>query len=187
MQTGGGTPAGGVAAATRLIQQGATALVSFGLAGGLDPSLRPGTLIVASHVLSDGEALPADGALAALFGGASGHTILAGTRVVADAIAKQRLFAATGAHAVDLESGPVGRIAIAHGLPFAAVRAICDPAKRTLPPAALVALNPAGRIGPMHLIRSIVQQPRQIGGLLALAWDAARARRVLISLTKRMV
>ncbi|HEY0425948.1 MAG TPA: hypothetical protein VGC82_21710, partial [Rhodopila sp.] len=46
----GGTPAGAGVAASELIEQGATALVSFGLAGGLDPALRPGTVVVASIV-----------------------------------------------------------------------------------------------------------------------------------------
>jgi hypothetical protein len=38
---GGGTAAGAEMAARRAVAEGATALVSFGLAGGLDPSLRP--------------------------------------------------------------------------------------------------------------------------------------------------
>ena len=43
---GGGAAAGAEAAARRLIDEGSDALVSFGLAGALDPALRPGALIV---------------------------------------------------------------------------------------------------------------------------------------------
>jgi adenosylhomocysteine nucleosidase len=185
VQAGGGTPAGAEAAATRLIADGATALVSFGLAGGLDPSLRPGALLVASDVLLDGERLAVDATLVKRFGGVTGHSILAIPAIVADAAAKQALRAATGAHAVDLESGTVARVARRHGLPFVVVRAICDPAERTLPPAALVALNPDGQIGLTLLIWSLIKRPNQIPGLLALARDASRAREALIGVVQR--
>jgi adenosylhomocysteine nucleosidase len=172
-------PGGAADASVRLIGQGATALVSFGLAGGLDPVLRPGAVVVAADVLEDGERLSVDGALAARFGGITGHTVLAGSTVVADAAEKRALFAATGAQVVDLESGAVARIAQSHGLPFAVVRAVCDPAERDLPPAALAALDPSGGIGLMPLLRSLLNRPSQIHGLLTLARDAARARRAL--------
>jgi adenosylhomocysteine nucleosidase len=167
-----------------LIAQGATALVSFGLAGGLDPVLRPGTVIVPSGVLSGGATLATDSPLAAYFGGLTGHVILAGETVVAEAVAKRRLFSATHAHAIDLESGAVARIAQAYELPFVVVRAICDPAERDLPPAALVALDPNGGIGLMPVIRSLLRQPSQIIGLLTLARDAALARRALVRVSK---
>jgi adenosylhomocysteine nucleosidase len=179
VQAGGGTPAGAEAAAKQLVARGATALVSFGLAGGLDPVLRPGTVIVPSRVLSDGATLATDFPLAACFGGLTGHMILAGETVVAKAAAKGRLFAATHAHAIDLESGPVARIALAYKLPFVVVRAICDPAERDLPPAALVALNTDGEIGLLPVMRSLMRQPGQIIGLVMLARDAALARRAL--------
>lgn len=185
MAAGGGSPAGAGVAATRVIERGATALVSFGLAGGLDPVLRPGTLIVALDVLSDGERLPADAALSDRFGGITGQTILAGTQIVANTATKRALFAATGAHAVDLESGAVARVARAYGVPLAVVRAICDPAERDLPPAAMMALDSAGGIQLMTVLRSVISRPGQIAGLLALGRDAARARRSLMGVVKR--
>jgi adenosylhomocysteine nucleosidase len=170
-----------------LVERGATALVSFGLAGGLDPALRPGAVIVARDVLSNGARFATDVALGAAFGGITGQTVLAGTAVVADAVAKRALFTATGAHAVDLESGAVIAVARAHGLPFAVVRAVCDPAERDLPPAALVALGPDGGIGLLAVLRSVVRRPGQIAGLLAVARDAARARRGLVGVAERFV
>nr|WP_294509926.1 hypothetical protein [uncultured Rhodopila sp.] len=176
---GGGTPAGAAEAALRLVRGGATALVSFGLAGGLDPALRPGMVVVPDTVISGGRRFVADAGLAARFGGLTGHCLLAGDEIAADAASKRSLFAATGAQAIDLESGSVARVADAHGLPFAVVRAICDSAERDLPPAALVALDQAGAIGLLAVLRSVARRPGQISGLLALARDAARARRSL--------
>jgi adenosylhomocysteine nucleosidase len=185
VQAGGGTPEGAEAAATRLVGQGATALVSFGLAGGLDPALRPGAVIIPSVVLADGVARHADALLAQRFGGLTVHTILAGSAVAVGAAEKRRLHAATQAHAIDLESGAVATIAAKHGLPFIVVRAICDPAERDLPPAALIALNPDGGIGLWGVLQSVAAQPRQIPDLLALARDAAQARRALIQVAER--
>lgn len=185
VQAGGGTPEGAARAASRLVEQGVTALVSFGLAGGLDPVLRPGAVVVPDSIVLDGETFHANAELAEPFGGFTGHIVLAGRVVVADAAEKRRLHRTTHAHAIDLESGAVVRIALAARLPFIVVRAICDPAERNLPPAALVALDPAGRIGLLPVLRSVARHPGQIPDLLALARDAAYARRALAGLAAR--
>jgi adenosylhomocysteine nucleosidase len=100
--------------------------------------------------------------------------------VVADAGAKRLLSARTGASAVDLESGAVARVAHRHGLPFAVLRVVCDPAHRSLPPVAVAAVGNAGAIRPLGVLRSIVARPAQIPALLRLALDAAVARRALV-------
>ena len=120
-----------------------------------------------------------------LFGGLTGHTMLGGSEIAANATAKRQLRASTQADAIDLESGAVARIAAVHGLPFVVVRAICDPAGKDLPPAALIALDSAGGIGLLPVLRSVSRRPNQILGLLALAADAARARRALIGVAQR--
>jgi adenosylhomocysteine nucleosidase len=105
--------------------------------------------------------------------------MLAGAAVVVTAVEKATLFAATDADAVDLESGAVARVALAHGVPFAVLRAVADPAARNLPPAALIALDGGGRIGFLRVLGSVIGNPGQVPGLLALARDAAAARRAL--------
>jgi adenosylhomocysteine nucleosidase len=105
--------------------------------------------------------------------------LLSADCVVAEAAAKAALFAGTGACAVDLESGAVARVAARHGLPFAVLRAVCDPAGRTLPPAALVALDAGGAIVPLRVALALLRRPNQLPALLALAHDAAAARRAL--------
>jgi adenosylhomocysteine nucleosidase len=80
-----------------------------------------------------------------------------------------------------MESGAVARVAARHGLPFAVLRAICDPAERDLPPASLTALDDRGRIQPMALLRSLARNPAQIGALIRVGRDAALARRALLA------
>ena len=55
--------AAATARANALVAAGADALVSFGLAGGLDPALAPGAILVPREVIADdGAALPTDAA-----------------------------------------------------------------------------------------------------------------------------
>ncbi len=177
---GGGLPAGAEAAARRAVADGASALVSFGLAGGLDPSLRPGELIVPTAVLcEDGATFAADPALMTWLGGATPHRVLADELIATDAETKRRLWQETGAVALDLESGAVARVATEHALPFAVLRVICDPAERDLPPAALAALDARGAIALARVAGSITARPGQLPALLRLAADAAAARRAL--------
>lgn len=195
---GGGGAAGAAHAAAQLIAGGASALISFGLAGGLDPACRPGDILVPSHVLVDGNPIGCDATLSrrlachqsrwsqpdrtvTRLGPSHPQMLLAGSVVVADRMEKARLHALTGAAALDLESGAVALAALRHGLPFAVLRAICDPAARNLPPAAMIALDAQGGIQPGRIIRSLLRQPGQINGLLRLANDARQARTSLLS------
>ena len=177
---GGGLPEGAEAAAERLVAEGATALVSFGLCGGLDPALDAGALLVPRAVHDAGDAYPTDPALSAALGGWNGAALAAATAPVARREAKRALFAATGAAGVDLESGAVARVAARHGLPFAVLRAVCDPADLDLPPLALTALDAGGTVRPARVAASLLARPGQIGALLRLARAAAAARAALV-------
>ena len=176
VEIGGGTFAGAEAAASRALARGARALISFGLAGGLDPTLRAGDVVVPAAVSVRGRTIATDTGLCA----PTAASLLGAETVVSDTSQKQAVFAATGCVAVDIESGAVAAVASAAGVPFAAVRAICDTADRTLPPAALVALDNAGAIGFVRLLTSIVAHPTQIPALIGLGRDAARARTALL-------
>jgi adenosylhomocysteine nucleosidase len=183
---GGGTADGAQEAADCLIGAGVGALVSFGLAGALDPALRPGTVIVPCSVVLDGVSYPADPELAHRLGGATPHVLLAAAQIAMGAAAKRSLRAATGAAALDLESGAVARAASALGLPFAVLRAICDPAERCLPRAVLAALDAHGVIAARRVLASLAAHPGQLPGLLRLGADAIAARRALVRRTKML-
>jgi adenosylhomocysteine nucleosidase len=183
---GGGTTAGAARMARRLIDAGATGIVSFGLAGGLDPALPAGALIVAKAVAVNGTIWPTDPRLNARLGGTTGHLCLGLDRVVASADEKRHLSRETGASLVDMESGAIATVAAEAGVPFAVLRAVCDRADRTLPPAALVALDTAGRLAVARLAMSVLSSPVQLVALFGLARDAAAARRALRSRAIRM-
>ncbi len=184
---GGGTALGAEAAVQRLISEGVRGLISFGLAGGLDPALRPGTLLVPSEVIVSGVKYPSDAELMVRLGGATPHLLLADEAVAASPEDKRRLHRATAAAALDVESGVVARIATAHHMPFAVLRAICDPAERALPSAATAALDAQGRIDLRRILSVLARHPDQLVALFALAADAARARRALVSRVRRLV
>jgi adenosylhomocysteine nucleosidase len=183
---GGGGAAGAGRAVAALIAQGVTQLVSFGLAGGLAPGLAAGTVIVPERVLGPaGAAWEVDLALAARLGHPLG-TLLAVPDIVATAPAKAALWRQTAALAADIETGAVAAMAAAAGLGFAALRVVCDPAERNLPPAALTALDQNGRVRSLALLRSLAQHPGQVPALIALGRDAAAARRALIDQVRRI-
>jgi adenosylhomocysteine nucleosidase len=184
---GGGTTSGAEAAARLLLDAKVTALVSFGLAGGLDPALRPGALLVPQQVLANGERYTTDTSLSRLLGGPTPHVVLGADAVMTDAADKRRAREETGAAAVDLESGAIARVATAHAIPFAVLRAICDPAERALPSAALAALDARGAIRAWRVLAAIAARPGQLPALFALAADAAAAKRSLVARVSQIV
>ena len=186
VEAGGGGAEGADAAAARLVAQGAGALLSFGLAGGLDPGLAAGAAVLAEAVIDgDGKAWATDPKLTARFGTPSG-SVLAAEAILVTVASKRQAWLATGAVAADLESGAVARVAALHGLPFAVLRAVCDPAQRNLPPAALTALDEDGHISAAALLRSLARRPGQIPDLIALGREAALARKTLLNRVKEI-
>lgn len=174
-------------AAEDLLRSGAAALMSFGVAGGLDPALAPGTMVVPEHVLGpSGEVFAADDGwrarlsarLAAELPVAHGR-LLSPPAPVSDAAAKAEARRRFGACAVDMESAGVAEVAAHHGVPFVAVRAIVDPAAESLPAVATAALDDSGRLRPLRLLAALLRQPREIAALMRLSRHFTAARRAL--------
>ena len=176
---GGGDPARLALLVQAALARGAGAVISFGIAGGLKPGLKPGSVVVARAV-DDGEqrflAAPAwverlaealPGALIADIAGVDG--------AVCDPAAKAALHRRTDAAAVDMESHVAARLAALHGLPFAALRVVADPSDRAVPPAALVGMRPDGSTDTGAVLRSLGRRPRQLPALIRTAFDARSA------------
>jgi adenosylhomocysteine nucleosidase len=173
-------------AARSLIEAGAAGLMSYGLAGGLDPSLRAGCFVLPSEVISR------EGArfLTSVEWRERLHRVIAGQRPVVagkllgnptpiGAIAdKANCFRETGALAVDMESLAIAQVAAAHGLPFVAVRVIVDTAMDVLPRAVVVASS-GGQLNVPRLIGGIAAAPLDVFALIRLAQRHRAATRSL--------
>jgi adenosylhomocysteine nucleosidase len=169
--------------ARQLAGDGVAGLVSFGIAGGLDPHLRPGTILLPHFVLAENgtrfetarewrERVSAEaGKNLSIAAG----TIAGRDRPVLGAQEKRALFEKTGAAAVDMESHAVAEVAREAGLPFLAVRAIADPAARSVPPWALAGIGPEGQTRPLAVLAEIAFRPWEWPALFHLARDTAAA------------
>ncbi|NNF79055.1 MAG: nucleoside phosphorylase, partial [Rhizobiales bacterium] len=173
---------GARSAAEALAGGGVSGLVSFGIAGGLDPSLAAGTLVVPEQVVTgQGQVWPVDAAwhtevLAALDGtlDVAGGTVLAGAGMLTTAAAKQAAWRETGAAAADMESAEIAAAAQDVGLRFLVVRAVADEAGMALPPAA-ASMGPGGELRLGAVAGSILRQPGQVPGLVRLGLKTQKA------------
>ncbi len=167
-----------------LVDAGVSALVSFGVAGGLCPSLDAGDLILADRViLADGRAIAADAAwvrLARQRLGKPGHKtvigpVAASSRLLVTPAEKRQLCELSGGIAGDMESGAVATVAEEAGLPFLVVRAVSDGATRALPPVARVPLRPCGGISAGSIAHALVTSPREWPAVARLAMETRAA------------
>ena len=78
-----------------------------------------------------------------------------------------------------MESHVAARVAARHALPFMAIRAISDTASETLPPAALVGMNPDGSMALGSVLRSLARHPAQLPALIRTGRSAEAAFGVL--------
>jgi adenosylhomocysteine nucleosidase len=188
--SGMGSAAAGRAAA-RLIEAGASALMSFGLAGGLDPELTAGSVVVPGEVMfRDGAGFPTSAAWRERLTAAlpARLTVAAGKLLTSarplDAVAdKSAAFQATGAVAVDMESAAVAAVAAAHRLPFLAVRVIVDTAADVLPRAVLAASR-AGQVRVWPLLGGLAVAPLDVVALIRLAQRYRKAIRSLAAVAR---
>jgi adenosylhomocysteine nucleosidase len=185
--TGMGSSAASIGARA-LIDAGARALASWGMAGGLDPSLQPGEILLPSEVItSDGRAHPCEKGwrerLAATIEARSGR-LLTSARSVGSVEDKAALFRGTGAVAVDMESAAIAEVAEQHGLPFLAVRVVVDSAEDVLPRAVTAAADNEGHLHIWRLIGALALAPNELAPLIRLAQRYRAANRSLASIAR---
>jgi adenosylhomocysteine nucleosidase len=188
-------------AARELVAAGVDALLSWGVAGALDPALGCGAVLLPAEVLrpaSAGKPLPVqrfatcrtwrERVAAALQPHAPVATgaLLTSALPVAAAELKTRLFKDTGAAAVDMESAAVAQVAAEHELPFITLRVVLDSASVSLPGSVMRTLEP-GNAGRSGLWRAFVlaSAPADWGALLRLAAAYRLARRALLECARR--
>jgi hopanoid-associated phosphorylase len=179
-------------AAIELADSGVTGLLSWGSAGGLDPGLASGTLLLPEYVLTaEGQKFgitatwraELQGLMSCQFWIHGGHLVQS-PRPVTTVQQKQALFARTGAAAVDMESASIAEVAASRGLPFVAVRAVLDPATRGLPQSAIAAVDSSGRLRVRGLVRGLLHRPADLPDVLRLRSDLRLARATLAAVAR---
>jgi adenosylhomocysteine nucleosidase len=189
----------GITAAARsaraLVEAGAGALVSWGMAGGLDPTLAAGTVFLPGEVVSnEGTAV----VTASLWRQrlseaiASRHDVpqvvegklLTSAKAIGSLDDKATLFRQTGAAAVDMESLAIAEIAQTHQLPFIAVRVIVDSAGDALPRAVTAAADSEGHLQVWRLMGALMRTPADLAPLLRLARRYRAANRSLAAVAR---
>ncbi len=181
-------------AAVMLLAAGARNLLSFGLAGALDPALRPGTVLLPDTVTDESGAMhttfgPWRDQLAARCESLSiaRGTLLSVQEMLPTAMAKSQQRSRSGASAVDMESFAIGKVAAQAGVNFAIARVVVDAATDALPRSVRRATGARGEVhyGPLAL--GLILAPWEIPGLLRLAQRYRTAMRSLRRLAQRGV
>ncbi len=181
------------AAARRLVLAGATALASFGMAGGLDPTLICGAVLLPEEVAAGAGPETAPSATsndwrqrlrAALPASciAGGGRLLTVDRPVGRN-AKVDLWHRSRAAAVDMESAAIAAVAAQADRPFIALRVIVDTAADELPPA-VIAASAGGRLRTGRLLAGLVRAPGEVTALIRLSARYRIATRVLADVAR---
>lgn len=141
-------------------------IILAGLAGGLDPALRIGDVVVDQRDSGPWPNLP--------FRHGSIHT---SDHILTSPAEKSQLFGQTGCVAVDMESAVVRQFAQSSGLPVLTIRSISDAADEALPRGIGGWVDESGRPRAGQLTRDLAANPMQIPALIRLGRRAHRAAR----------
>ena len=166
--------------ASDLAEDGCELLISFGVAGALDPSLFPGDLIAPDRVLAADSSLfeTSVDQLKSHFGSRvdfKSGPIFGSKKLIATAAEKQSLHNSTAAIAVDMESLAVATAACDYELPFLVIRAISDLANQDLPTAVLQAIDDQGNTHMGAIILELIKKPQELPDLMKLAGNSSKA------------
>jgi nucleoside phosphorylase len=171
--------------------KGAAGLVSFGLAIGLAPVLRPGDVVIADRVvLPTGEAVPTDPVWrAALLERLAGcglnlrvARIVGSDEALTSVGAKRRAFQTTFAAALDTESHAVAEVASAAGLPLLVVRAVAEPSEEMRPAIAFAAITEDGQTRSLAVMGRLAKRPWEIPA----AWRFTKNGRLALDALRRV-
>lgn len=152
-----------------------TLVVVAGLAGGLDPSLSVGDVVLDApdNLQLDGQCVRA--------------RIHTAVNLVTTPMAKASLFTFYGAAAVDMEQSIVTAWANFHGVTVIGLRALSDSASDALDPKLLTLVDSRGRPRLMAIVRAILVRPFRIVSLITLGLRSRRALRNLATAAVALV
>ncbi|MDY0882841.1 hypothetical protein ACFPL7_07765 [Dongia soli] len=163
-----------------LIEAGVQGLVSFGIAGAVDPAMKTGDVVVSATVIdAEGRRYVGDPAwlekiLSHLPG--SHHGDLYGSdHMISTAADKAQILKQYACIAVDMESHHTARAATRHQLPFIVIRAIADTASEHLPEALAAGVDAEGKTRVWPIIAALLTGRLSIGAVLRAGRSSGRA------------
>ena len=172
-------------AARSLLQQGASAVMSWGTVAGLVPELRAGDLVIPTKlVAANGQEFRVDGrwhqrVCTRLDLEIHDCALAEATTVVGDFASKSDLARRTGAAATDMESVAVAQVAGEFGVSSLAIRVVVDPVSMTMPASAIAAVKTSGARDWWGLGRGVLRKPLDMVGLWRLAQAMSLAQGTL--------
>jgi hopanoid-associated phosphorylase len=159
-------------------------IISFGIAGALDPSLKPGDIVLAGCVMGAVQRWECDPAwrahMSAKLGPVASGAIFGSDHPIVTSADKARIYRDTGAVAVDMESHAAAEVAARHGLPFVALRVIADDAASAIPRSALAGMRSDGTTDVKAVLTTLVRNPGDVGALIRLGAATGTARASLL-------
>lgn len=167
------------ALARELVKKGATRLMSFGIAGALEPDLPIGSMVVGTQVVSVDSSWACDSDWVnqlsqklpqAHCGGVWGSEFLVPT-----AQEKRALYEKSRCLIVDMESQCAAQIAAEAQIPLAVVRVICDSSDMDVPPLVMDAIKEDGSVSVPQALLSLLRHPAQIPDLIHVGRGTGKA------------
>ncbi|QNK01177.1 purine and other phosphorylase-like protein, family 1 [Dyella telluris] len=180
--------------ALALIEAGAQALVSFGVAGGLAPGLRSGTLLCPACVLDERshDYQPDPSWRAALLQrlAATNLPLMAQGSLLSlpvpllTATEKGAMRERHQSLAVDMESAAIARVADEYRIPFVVLRAVVDERDDHVPAALQAGIDAWGRPLAARMLLALLRRPQLLAELPGLAARMGNATRTLRATAK---
>ena len=175
-----------------LIENGATALISWGCAGALGLDLKAGDLLFPEKVIT------ANGQTLKITENWLAHikknlpiihrsvVLVESLTPIATSEGKQKLHQQTQAIAVDMESAAIIEIAQKFSVKSLVIRTIVDPVSLNLPPAVNHSLNTEGEVILSKLLTHLLIHPQQLPSLIKLGLNFRAAKNKLKAVAKHL-
>jgi hopanoid-associated phosphorylase len=166
-----------------LVKNGATHLMSFGIAGGLEPGLPIGALVIGTQVMSTDGSWACDNAWAAKLAQrlpeAHCGAVWGSETLIPTAQDKLALYKKSRCMIVDMESQCAAQIAAEAKLPLAVIRVVCDGADMDVPPVVMAAIAEDGTVNIARALMHILRHPGQVPDLVHVLRGTGKAHAVL--------
>jgi len=179
-------------AAKNLLGMGASALLSWGCAGGLVPTLSPGSLVLPRVVVGNDQfSCSTDPTWhERLSNRLKGYLDLhqgplaESPEVLKTSAEKRILSDRTGAIAADMESGAVAGMAQEARVPFMTIRAIADSLDAVIPGTSLAAVNEFGQLNSLKLLKGLIGHPLELFPMIRLGFSFRTAQATLAKIVR---